>query len=394
MPTNWAGNVVFQIGTTQPESVEELRGLVSGRRKVRVLGSGHSFNTIADSADTIVSLDRLPRTMEVHGDQVKISGNVRYSTLGPWLQGHGLALGNMASLPHISVAGSVATATHGSGVANGNLATAVAALDLVTAGGDLLTLARGDERFPGAVVGLGALGVVVGLTLDVVPAFDVWQYVFEDLDFETLDFDAVMSSAYSVSLFTDWSSVRAWVKATGPVGDWFGLAPADGPRHPIPGVPAEHCTTQGGVPGPWYERLPHFRADFTPSAGDELQSEFMVPKARAADAIEALRAAGDQIRPVLQISEIRAVAADDLWLSPMFGRETVCFHFTWIAEAARVMPVVGLVEGLLEPYEPRPHWGKVFTRPPEPHAGFAALARELDPKGIFVNDFLIGNVLR
>jgi xylitol oxidase len=196
-----------------------------------------------------------------------------------------------------------------------------------------------------------------------------------------------------VSLFTDWATVRAWVKATGPLTDWFGLRPADGPRHPIPGVPAEWCTTQGGEPGPWFERLPHFRADFTPSAGDELQSEFMVPRAHATAAIEVLRAAGDRIRPVLQISEIRTVARDDLWLSPMFERDVVCFHFTWIADTARVLPVVELVEELLAPYEPRPHWGKVFTRAPRPHPGFAALAREFDPKGVFANDFLIGNGL-
>ncbi|MBO3745002.1 FAD-binding protein [Streptosporangiaceae bacterium NEAU-GS5] len=393
MPTNWAGNITFQTGTTQPETVDELRELVSGRRKVRVIGSGHSFNTIADSADTIVSLDRLPYEMDVSGDQATISGNVRYSTLGPWLHGNGRALRNMASLPHISVAGSVATATHGSGVTNGNLATAVSALELVTADGDLITLDRSDARFAGAVVGLGALGVVVRLTLDVVPAFDVWQYVYEGLSFDTLDFDAVMSSAYSVSLFTDWSDVRAWVKATEPVPDWFGLRPADGPRHPLPGVPAEFCTQQGGVPGPWFERLPHFRPDFMPSAGEELQSEFMIPKAYAPAAIEALRGAGDRIRPALQISEIRTVAPDDLWLSPMFERETVCLHFTWIADTAQVMPVVELVEELLEPYEPRPHWGKVFTRAPRPHPGFASLARELDPKGVFANDFLIRNGL-
>jgi xylitol oxidase len=126
-------------------------------------------------------------------------------------------------------------------------------------------------------------------------------------------------------------------------------------------MPADNCTTQLGVPGPWHERLPHFRLDFTPSAGDELQSEFLVPRARAVEALTAVDGIRDRVAPVLQISEIRSIAADDLWLSPSYGRDTIGIHFTWIADSAAVLPVVSAVEEQLAPFEPRPHWGKVFT---------------------------------
>ncbi|MCA2219668.1 FAD-binding protein [Nonomuraea aurantiaca] len=375
-----------------PSSLDELQSLVAGTASIRALGSGHSFNDVADSTGDLVVLDRLPYEIEIDSAaaRVRVGGRVTYAELAPVLHASGFALGNLASLPHISVAGSVATGTHGSGGGNRSLSAAVAALDLVTADGSLITLARGDADFPGAVVALGALGVVTSVTLDLVPAFELRQYVREGLP-DDFDFEAVMSAGYSVSLFTDWLATNVWLKRRSelPPGDWHGTRAADGPRHPVPGMPAGSCTAQLGVPGPWHERLPHFRADSPPSsAGDELQSEFLLPRGHAAEALRELRGIGDRLRPVLQISEVRTIAADDLWLSPYLGRDTVGVHFTWVKDTAAVLPVIELVEERLAPFDPRPHWGKLFTRWPSCPERFRDLVGRYDPAGKFRNDFV------
>ncbi|MFC4531939.1 D-arabinono-1,4-lactone oxidase [Sphaerisporangium dianthi] len=413
--TNWARNITFAAERIDaPSSLDELRGLIAGHAKVRVLGSGHSFNRIADSPGALVSLDGLPQVVEIDtaSATVRVSGSVRYAELGRRLHDKGYAVPNMASLPHISVAGSCATATHGSGDGNGSLATSVSAIEMVTAGGDLVALERGGEAFDGAVVALGALGAVVGLTLDVVPAFEVRQYVYDSLPVEALDdhFEDIVSRAYSVSMFTDWRASRidqVWVKERvgqvtdpAPLPSLFGATPAGGPRHPVPGMPAVHCTQQLGVPGPWFERLPHFRPDFTPSSGEELQSEYMVARHDAVAALHALGELREHIAPVLQISEIRTIAADRQWLSPFYERDAVAFHFTWIKDPAAVLPVLGLIEDRLAPFAPRPHWGKLFTVPPATLQAryprlhdFQALAQRYDPTAKFANDFVTEHVL-
>jgi xylitol oxidase len=403
--TNWAGSVTFQTDDVRrPASLGQLRRLVADSAKVRALGSGHSFNDIADTPHTLVSLVELPEVFEVDtaARTVKVGASLRYAEVGRRLHEQGHALHNLASLPHISVAGSVATATHGSGDANKNLSSAVGALEMVTADGDLVELTRDDDDFGGAVVGLGALGVVVSLTLDITPSFDMRQYVYEELPLEVLaeHFDDVFGSAYSVSLFTSWNGPnvdQVWIKTRGnpPDGDWFTARPADGPRHPVPGIDAGPCTEQLGVPGPWHERLPHFRPEFTPSSGVELQSEYFVPRRHAVAALRAVDAIRDQIAPVLQISEIRTIAADDLWMSTAYGRDSVALHFTWVKDMPAVLKAAGLLEEHLAPYDARPHWGKVFTTAPEvlrdryPRvADFHRLVRRYDPDGTFSNEFL------
>ncbi|MEU4575881.1 MULTISPECIES: FAD-binding protein [Nonomuraea] len=389
--TNWAGNTTFRASHLhRPTSLDELRRAVTGAPRVRALGSGHSFNDVADTPGELVSLDRMPYLVEIDeaARRVRTGASTTYAALAPELHARGLALANLASLPHISVAGSVATGTHGSGVANASLSAAVSELELVTADGSLVTLRRGDDGFPGAVVALGALGVVTALTLDLVPAFELRQYVREGVPADA-PLGELMADGYSVSLFTDWRDTRAWVKRDAELsGDWFGTTAAGGPRHPVPGMPPGSCTGQLGVPGPWHERLPHFRADAPPSsAGDELQSEWLMPREHAADALRELRAVGGRIRPVLQIAEVRTVAADDLWLSPSYGRDSVAVHFTWVKDPAAVLPVIELVEDVLAPFDPRPHWGKLFTRLPACPERFGELVRRYDPHGRFANDF-------
>lgn len=405
--TNWAGNVAYTAKEVRrPESAGALRALVAGSAKVRALGSGHSFNEIADPGPdgVLLSLAALPAEADVDtaARTVRGGGGVRYAELARRVHAHGLALPNMASLPHISVAGSVATGTHGSGVANGPLASAVREVELVTADGTSATIARGDARFDGAVTSLGALGVVTALTLDLVPAFEVEQHLFTELPLEGLDFEAVAGAAYSVSLFTDWRDPgfrQVWLKrrTDDPLPAFPWAVPAKVALHPVPGMPAGNCTEQFGVPGPWHERLPHFRPEFTPSSGAELQSEYLLPRAHALAALHAVQEIRAAVAPVLQICEVRTVAADAQWLSPSHGRDTVALHFTWIEDTAAVLPAVRRVEAALEPFDPRPHWGKVFTTPAAALRGryprladFRALARELDPAGKFANAFVAG----
>jgi alditol oxidase len=407
--TNWAGNVVFTADRLhRPTSVEQVQELVAGSDRVRALGSGHSFSPVADTTGTLLTVAELPRRVEIDPDAgcVTVSAGSTYGEVGPVLHEAGFALHNTGSLPHISVAGACATGTHGSGDANGVLATAVRAVEVVTADGELRTWRRGDRDFAGAVVSLGALGVVTAVTLDLRPAFDVRQWVYEGLR-DVADVPDALSAAYSVSLFTHWAGAgfeQCWIKqradtpAPGPT--WFGATPADGPRHMIATEDAAACTEQGGAPGPWHERLPHFRFEFKPSRGDELQSEYLVPREALVDALRALDRIRDRIAPVLLVGEVRSIAGDDLWLSPAAGRDSAALHFTWVQSVERVVPVVGEVEAALRPFGARPHWGKVFTTDPAevrelwPRLADAErLVAATDPKGKFGNAF-VGRYLR
>ena len=421
-PANWARNIEFSAAElAAPSGLEELQELVAGAERVRALGSGHSFNRIADTGGVLVATTSLPPVVDVVPDRsvVRVAGGVRYGELAQQLYGAGYALRNMASLPHISVAGSCATATHGSGDANQNLPSAVRALELVTASGELARISAdpedsfGSEEFGGVVVGLGGLGVVTTMELEIIPAFEIRQWVYEDIPAEAVtgSFEEIFGSAYSVSVFTDWRGGpgrdgrgnRIWQKqradtpATGGGGarEWLGGRLADGPRNPVPGMAAANATEQLGTPGPGHERLPHFRLAFTPSNGEELQSEYLVARDVAVPALEAVAGLGGQIAPVLQISEIRTMAADDLWLSMAYQRDTVGFHFTWIKDEAAVAPVVSAIEAALAPFGARPHWGKVFSTSPEtvrdlyPRYGdFVALLDRYDPAGKFRNEFM------
>jgi xylitol oxidase len=394
------------LSVHRPSTLEELQEIVAAARQVRAVGSRHSFNDIAD-AEEQVTLSALPADVVVDRDAATVSfgAGLTYGELAGALEREGVALHNLASLPHISVAGAVATATHGSGDANRNLATAVAALEFVTSSGELVTAARGDTDFEGVVVGLGALGIVTRLTLDVEPAYEVRQRVFEDLAWDALfeHFDAITGSGYSVSVLSylgdsvDQVWVRSRVTEEPEVvrDDLFGARPATVDRHPILGLDPVNCTPQLGRPGPWSARLPYFRMGFTPSAGEELQSEYLVGREQAGAAIEAVRALADRIRPVLHVCELRTIAADRLWMSPQYERDCVGIHFTWALEPEAVVNVLADLEPALAPFDPRPHWGKLFLHAPryERLPDFARLAERFDPRGAFRNAWLEARVL-
>ncbi|WP_181019719.1 D-arabinono-1,4-lactone oxidase [Nonomuraea typhae] len=408
--TNWAGNVTFGAARVhRPATLGDLRHLVATSRRVRALGSGHSFSLVADTVHDLVRLDALPGSVEIDTatSTAAVSAGLRYADVAEHLHHAGYALATLASLPHISVAGSCATATHGSGDGSRCLAAAVVAVEMVGPEGDLVTLSRDHDPgvFPGAVVALGALGIVTRLTLEIEPAYEVAQRVRLDVPLtEVADcFDEVFGAAYSVSTFTDWRSGRAavWLKhrldAPGPRPEsgWAGGRAAERPMHPVPGMPARACTKQQGVPGPWHERLPHFRPAHAPSAGQELQSEYYLPRQAAGKAFAAIAEIGPLVAPVLHISEVRTVRGDDLWLSPAYDRDSLTIHFTWIRDTAAVMPALRAVEERLLPLGARPHWGKLTTARPrqigalyERAADFARLRRRLDPPGKFRNAYV------
>ena len=414
--TNWSGNLEYSTDHLySATSLDDVRRFVKANEHLKVLGTRHCFNDIANtpsqflslrSQDKVVDLDRKAPT-------VTIEAGMSYGQLCPSLDRQGFALHNLASLPHISVAGACTTATHGSGEKNKNLASQIRAIELVTASGDVLHLSRekDGDTFRGAVVGLGALGVITRLTLDLQPSFTMQQYVYENLPLDQLKqyFDEIEASAYSVSLFTDWQKQRineVWLKIRTDATpkfiakpEFFGATLAKRNLHPIAEISPENCTEQMGVVGPWYERLPHFRMGFTPSAGKELQSEYFVPRQHAVEAILAIERLGEIVGPHLLISEIRTIAADDLWMSTAYERQSVALHFTWKQDWPAVSKVLPEIERELSPFAPRPHWGKLFTMSPaqlrsryERLPDFVALAKKLDPQGKFRNDFLERNI--
>ncbi len=412
---NWAGNITYSTDHVHtPANVEEVRDVVKSCSKLRALGSRHSFNRIADSTQNQISLERLDAIdIDDTARTVTVGAGIKYGRFAPIIDARGYALHNLASLPHISVAGAIATATHGSGIHNGNLATAVRALEIVTASGDLIRLSRDKDgdKFLGAVVGLGAAGVVTRVTLDLLPTFQVAQTVYQNLNFDELahNFDAIFGAGYSVSLFTDWQhhqATQVWIKRKLQPGEkhesaaeFYGAKRATEKLHPITGHPAESCTEQMGIPGPWYERLPHFKMNFTPSSGRELQTEYFVPRERGHDAILAVEKLRDQITPHLFVTELRTIARDNLWISTAYGRDSLAIHFTWKPEWDTVKQILPRIEAQLKPFAPRPHWAKLFTLSPAllqaqyaRLADFKALLRQHDTSGKFRNEFLEKNL--
>jgi xylitol oxidase len=413
--TNWAGNLEYSTDNlVQPASVDEVRLAVKSAGKLRALGARHSFNAIADSTVEQISLEKLE---DMHLDEqartVTVGAGVRYGKLAPYIDARGFAVHNLASLPHVTVAGACATATHGSGLHNGNLATVVSAIEMVTPSGDLVTISRAKDgdRFLGSVVALGSLGVITRITLDVIPTFQMTQVVYQDLSFSQLEhhFDDIFGAGYSVSLFTDWQNHRAtqvWLKRKVEPGSkpdegptFYGAKRATHKLHPIGDHSAEPCTEQMGIPGPWYERLPHFKMNFTPSSGAELQTEYFVPRERGYEAILAVEKLKDRITPHLFVTELRTIARDELWMSMAYQRDSLAIHFTWKPEWPAVKELLPAIEEQLKPFETRPHWAKLFTVPPAtlaaryPRMGdFRKLAQQYDPHGKLRNAFVDKNV--
>ncbi|MGC1209324.1 MAG: FAD-binding protein [Ornithinimicrobium sp.] len=409
--TNWAGNVTFSSAVLTPTSVTEVQRLVAASSHAHAVGTGHSFTPVADSRGTLISAVNLPPRCDVGTDPltgspvVTIAAGMTFAQVAPLLDAAGYAMHNMGSLPHISAAGACSTGTHGSGDRAGCLAAAVAAVEMVTADGDLMMLDRSDPDFAGVVPSMGALGVLTSLTFDVQSSFNVAQTVWQGIEAQTgiEQLDAIMACAYSVSVFTTLDEQRfgeVWVKQRMDEPDpdlspWGGT-PAVQPRRPVPGEEGEGCTLQGGIPGRWFERLPHFTPDAPPSSsGAEVQSEYYVSREHGPAALAAVWAIGGSLRAALQICELRTVAADGLWLSPACDQGLLGIHFTWHPDPDAVRSAALAVESVLRPFAPVPHWGKVAFLDPALVAGRYAriedarrLVARMDPRGVFGNDFI------
>jgi xylitol oxidase len=412
---NWASNYQYKAkNLLEPKTVEELQALVKKLDSQKALGSCHCFNNIADSPENQISTKNFNKLISFDEENltVTVEAGVRYGDFAEELHQKGFALNNLASLPHISVAGAMATATHGSGVGNGNLASAVRAMELVNPAGELLNFSqeKDGDKFNGMVVNLGALGIVTKVTLAIEPTFDVRQDVFQNLPVSALkdNFDKIMSSGHSVSLFTDWQNdnvSQVWIKrkVSADTQDmpatYFEATAATKDLHPITELSAENCTAQMGVTGPWFDRLPHFKMGFIPSSGEELQSEFFVPRDRAMEAYLAVEAMREEIGPLLFITEIRTIKADNLWLSTAYKRESVAIHFTWKQMDKEVRALLPKIEAALAPFDVRCHWGKIFSIDKatlheryERMDDFLVLVDEFDPKRKLKNAYLDLNI--
>lgn len=406
MTRNWSDTVDLAGSEARPASAAAAADLVRGHAPVLALGSAHSFSHVAVTPGLHIDTTGLPADVRIDGSTASVGAGTTYAVLGRELHVRGKALAAMASLPHITVGGAIATGTHGSGDAIGTLSSAVTGLEVIGPDGDIRWVRRGvDPDFPGWVVALGALGVVTRVELEVEPAYDIAQTVFADLDLDAIedDFDAVFGTATSVSVFTRWRprpDAQLWLKrridreGAWPGGPAFGAPERTAPLHPLEQLDPVHCNPQLSEPGPWHERLPHFRADFTPSAGDEIQAEYLLPRDRAVEAIRSIRTLHEAITPLLHVTEIRTMRADDLWLSPAYGVDTVGIHFTWHRDE-RIYDVLPAIEEIVLPLGARPHWGKVSAASAEAIRSafpkwddFVGLMGIHDPGGVFRSPFV------
>lgn len=401
---NWAGNYRYGGDVVRPRTADEAQELIARSPRVRALGSRHSFTALPDTDGVLLDLSGLADDVQIDASTAtaRVTAWSKYGTVAEELERHGWALAGLASLPHISVAGAVATGTHGSGDKNQALSAAVSAIDYLGADGQVRRVARGDADFPGSVVSLGALGIAIAIELDVEPTFEVRQDVLLDLPWSTVEssLDELMAAAYSVSLFTRFGPEgvhQAWFKSRELSllpGD-FGAPVAAEQTHMLAGGDTAATTQQLGVAGPWLHRLPHFRMEFTPSNGAELQSEYLVPRSQALVAIDRLRALGAVMEPLLQAAEFRTVAADDQWLSSASGRDVLGVHFTWRRDPDAVYALLPQIEDALLPLGARPHWGKCFVAGAAELAqlydqlpAFRSLRDRVDPERKFDNSFL------
>lgn len=400
---NWAGTYTYTAERIdRPTSIEAVQELVAGARRVRGIGTRHSFNDVADGSGVLVDLTGLPTDLVVAPDRrtATLGAGTRYGDVAPALDAAGLALHNMGSLPHISVGGATATGTHGSGTALSSLSTAVAGLEFVAADGSLRTLRRGDPEFPGAVLHMGLLGVVTRVTLDVEPTYRMRQDAFGAIPWSSFlgSVREVFAAGTSVCCFTDWDGTvrEVLVKSRIPDGaDDVAVPDALLGARRLPPVPGDaHRTARDGTAGPWWDRLPHFTVDTVPSIGSEIQSEHFVPLDHAADALDAVHALGDRIRPHLHVAELRTMAADGLWLSPSQGAETLCIAFTWRRHVDEVAALLPDIEAALAAFGARPHWGKMSSRSGDEIAAlysrlpeFRSLVARLDPERTFASAF-------
>ena len=406
---NWAGNLTFSAREfIEVNSISKLQQVVSSSQAVKVLATGHSFNAIGDTTETLISIKNLSNGIEIDSQnaQALIPAGMAYADAARYLESNGWAFSNMASLGEVTIAGAISTGTHGSGSNNGVLSTSVVGLEIVLGSGELITIDQSNsEEFAGFVVSLGALGVFTKIKMKIIPSFSVKQFVYENIGIQVVaeNFDTVFNSAYSVSYFSNWaknSTGQIWMKflddsSSDNLSDnWLGANQAKAKQHPVKINNPDPCTDQLGISGKWLYRLPHFKLDSSPASGDEVQTEYLVDRKYVNEYIQDLRAIGDEIAPRVYATEIRTIKSDELWLSGAYQRETVGFHFTW-KKSDTLVDFLPRIEEILGKHHGRPHWAKLFSvrsdelsaRYPK-YSDFEALLKKYDPKQKFRNKFI------
>jgi xylitol oxidase len=407
---NWAATYTFAATRLhRPASIGDVQRVVAVAANVRAVGSRHSFNGIADSPADQIDLTGIDPDIVIDRERmtVTVGAGTSYGDLSMFLHRDGFALHNLASLSQISVAGAIATATHGSGDGNKALSSAVVGLELVAGDGSIRRVERGHADFDGMVVGLGAFGIVTRVTLAIEPTFDIRQDAFVDMPWDQLltGFDTISSAAYSFSIFTNWAGPaanRIWLKTRmgTALADEFAVSKLGLTRGLPYTVPATvenplAILNPFDVPGPWCDRLTHTRHDISPPPADQIQSEYLIPRLQLGKAVAIIRATGPRIDTLLHASEIRTVAADEFWLSPFYRQDSVGIHFTWKKQIEAVDAITKELEMALIPLGGKPHWGKVIhadaaaLAPLYPRmADFRSCALRCDPAGKFRNAYL------
>lgn len=420
---NWAGNqVCVPDGVVQPSSVDEVASFVrrahDGGRRVKVIGAGHSFTGVAMTNGSMLSLDRLGRVLDVDPatGQVRVEAGIRLHRLNEELAGVGLAMPNLGDIDRQSIAGAMSTATHGTGLAFGNVATTVVAMQLVTGAGEVVRCSA-DERpdvWRTARVGIGALGIVTEVTLQCVPAFNLHAHeAIEPLADVLDDFTAFIASTDHVELYCMPGARRCQTKRNtrtdaparpqprlAYVRDkWigenlgFGVVCRVGRRFPSLAPKVASLVTAAAAERELVDRSD--KVFCSPRRVKFVEMEYGIPIDAVPDAV---RRVGDVARtlgfPPLFPIEVRASAGDDIALSTAHGRTS-----GWIAvhqyRGAPYEAYFRAVEAIMDDYHGRPHWGKLhyqtattLRRRYPRWDDFAELRARLDPRGVFRNDEL------
>ncbi|MFJ2978017.1 D-arabinono-1,4-lactone oxidase [Curtobacterium sp. NPDC087082] len=400
---NWSGTVTYTAERVlRPSSIDEAAEIVARSPRVHGLGTRHSFNDAPDAPGVLLDLTGIPTDLAVDAVRrtVTMGAGTRYGVVAPEIDRAGFALHNTGSLPHISIAGAIATGTHGSGTALGSLSTAVRSFEVLGPDGSARTIDRDDPAFDGAVLHLGLLGVLTRVTLDVEPSYRMRQDTYGPIPWDTFtahvaEVHAAATSVCSYTVFGDTVS-EVLLKSRVPDGDDDVAVPDElfgAPR--LPGSPGDgHHTARDGSVGPWWDRLPHFPIDSVPSHGSEVQSEHFVPLRHAGAALDAVRTMAARIQPHLHVCELRTMAADPFWLSPTQGEDVLCIAFTWQKHPVEVAALLPDLEALLAPFDGRPHWGKMSSLDAAAIAGlyprladFRDLVAAADPERTFASSF-------
>uniref|UniRef100_A0A915D0Y3 FAD-binding PCMH-type domain-containing protein n=1 Tax=Ditylenchus dipsaci TaxID=166011 RepID=A0A915D0Y3_9BILA len=383
---NWGGNFNFSTQDIKyPTTTAGVQQLVKEcKGKIRPVGTRHSFSEIANTNDTLICLVHMNLILSVDPSvpSVTVQAGITYTDLIPFLQSIGLAIPMMASLGEISIAGAINTAVHGSGAGIGNLATQVLGLQMVLADGSVVQYSKGqnDTELAAATVGLGALGIVTQVTLQAQPTYNLAINVFENMDMSVLDTQLynITHSGYAINMWSTFGTPgvldQVWittkvdsngVNAYGNVSQLYGAPAATAQSSPIAALPPTYVVPQMGIVGPYYERLTDYDLGLSGQEGQQTQSEYYVDFDDFVPALKALQTLSAEINAVVYVALFRITEKDELWMSPQYKKTTMAIHFSWQPKLDQVMALLPKIEAALAPFNPIPHWGKLYTLKPE-----------------------------